>query len=141
MSKKILITGAGGYIGSHAAYVLLQQGYEVVAIDNLATGYKQPLDLFQEKFGKEKFRYYNQNILDDLTPVFESEKGIDGVLHFAASCIVDESVNNPEKYFTNNTCGSQHLFETLIRYGIKPVIFSSTCAVYGDVNYVPVDEN
>lgn len=140
MIKKILVTGAGGYIASITSYLLLQKGFEVVAIDNLTTGYYRPLALLQEKFGEGKFRFYTRNLLDNLDDIFEKEQGIDAVLHFAASCMVDESVKFPEKYFTNNTAGSQHLFETLIKYKIKNIIFSSTCAVYDTAQYIPVDE-
>jgi UDP-glucose 4-epimerase len=138
--KKILITGAAGYIGSVAAYLLLQNGYEVVALDNFTTGYRQPLELLKQKFGQEKFRHYETDIHQDLSPTFEKEKEISAVLHYAASCLVDESVKNPEKYFYNNVVGSQNLLASLIKFGIRDIIFSSTCAVYGEAQYMPIDE-
>ncbi|MDO8610202.1 MAG: UDP-glucose 4-epimerase GalE [bacterium] len=140
MSKKILVTGAGGYIGSVATYLLLQKGYKVVAIDNFATGYKQPLEFLQNKFGKDTFIFYEVNIQTNIDHVFEKETNIDAVLHYAASCLVDESVKNPQKYFSNNVCGSQNLLLTLIKFGINKIIFSSTCAVYGEAEYSPIDE-
>lgn len=140
MSNKILITGAGGYIGSVATYLLLQKGYEVVALDNFSTGYQEPLKLLQDKFGKDKLRYYEVDLRDDLSSVFQKEKDIKAVLHYAASCMVDESMRIPEKYFSNNIGGSQNLLATLVKFNIKNIIFSSTCAVYGEANYVPVDE-
>src|SRR3972149_2178357 len=145
--KKILVTGAGGYIGSNATYLLLQKGYDVVALDNFSTGYKEPLEWLKSKFRPKddqplagKFRYYKADLKSDLEPIFTKEKGIDAVLHFAAHCSVNESMEKPEKYFTNNVCGSQSLFSTMLKYNIRNIIFSSTCAVYGEAQYVPVDE-
>ena len=140
MSSKILITGAGGYIGSVATYLFLQNGCEVVAIDNFSTGYRQPLELLQKKFGKGKLRFYEIDIKKDLSPIFDKEKDIKAVIHYAASCLVDESMRQPEKYFQNNVCGSNNLLTTIIKYGIKNFIFSSTCTVYGEAQYVPIDE-
>ncbi len=138
--KKILVTGAGGYIGSVATYLLLQNGYQVVAVDNFSTGYRQPLEFLQDKFGKNKLINYEFDLRHDLTPLFEEEKNIDAVFHYAASCLVDESMKDPAKYFSNNVCGSQNLLNTLLKYGINKVIFSSTCAVYGEAAYFPIDE-
>lgn len=140
MNKKVLITGAGGYIGSVSAYIFLQNGYEVVALDNFSTGYKKPLAVLQEKFGKEKLRWYKADLHDDLSPIFDKETGVEAVIHYAASCLVDESMKNPEKYFFNNVGGSQNLLSTIIKHNIPNIVFSSTCAVYGEAEYVPVDE-
>ncbi len=138
--KKILITGGGGYIGSITSYLFLKKGYEVVVIDNFSSGYRQPLEVLEEKFGKEKIRFYELDIRDDLTKVFVKEKGIKATVHFAASCSVDESVRNPQKYFLNNVCGSINLFSTMLDFKVRNLVFSSTCAVYGEANYLPVDE-
>ena len=140
MTGKVLVTGGGGYIGSVAVYLLLQKGYEVVVIDNFSTGYKGPLKVFEEKFGSKKFRYYDADLKKPLDAIFKKEKGIDAVLHYAAHCLVNESMENPQKYFTNNVCGSQNLLTTIIKYGIKNIIYSSTCAVYGESQYTPIDE-
>ncbi len=140
MAKKILITGAGGYIGSVAAYLFLLNNYEIVAIDNFSTGYEQPLIVLQQKFGKEKIRYYRHDLRDDLSPIFSQEKNIQAVIHYAASCLVDESMKNPQKYFSNNVSGSLNLLNALIDNQIKNIVFSSTCAVYGEAQYVPLDE-
>ncbi|MBI2051770.1 UDP-glucose 4-epimerase GalE [Candidatus Roizmanbacteria bacterium] len=140
MRRKILVTGAGGYIGSVAAYLFLQNGYEVVGIDNFSTGYRKPLELLQGKFGQEKLRYYEADLTRDFNFVFEKEKGIEAVVHYAASCKVDESMKNPQKYFTNNVVGSQNLLSAMLDRNIKKIIFSSTCAVYGEAEYVPIDE-
>jgi len=140
MKKKILVTGGAGYIGSIATYLLLQKGYEVVVIDNLTTGHQEPLDFFEKKFGSKKFRYYKADLRESLNKIFKKEKNIDAVLHYAASCLVNESMENPQKYFSNNVCGTQNLLVTLLKYNIKNIVFSSTCAVYGETEYVPVDE-
>lgn len=138
--KKILITGAGGYIGSVATYLFLQKDYEIIALDNLETGFKKPLELLQEKFGNEKLRIYEADLTKDIRDVFEQEKNIEAVVHYAASCKVDESMKKPEKYFINNVWSSLNLLQEMSRNSIKKIIFSSTCAVYGEAEYVPIDE-
>jgi len=138
---KILVTGAGGYIGSVATDLLLSKGYEVVGIDNFSTGYREPLLLLEKKYGREKFRFYDIDLKDSLGYVFEKEKPIDAVIHYSASCSVDESMKDPEKYFTNNVCATQNLLSTMLSYDVRNLVFSSTCAVYGEAEYVPVDEN
>lgn len=139
-TKKILITGAGGYIGSIAVYLFLKKEYEVIGIDNFSTGYRQPLELLQRKFSPKKFRYYEADLKKDLTPIFEKEKEILAVVHYAASCVVDESMKKPEQYFSNNLGGSFNLLTTMVKYKVKNIIFSSTCAVYGEAKYIPLDE-
>lgn len=138
--EKILVTGAGGYIGSVATYLLLQKGYGVVALDNFVTGYQQPLELLQAKFGKDKLSIYKLDLAKNLDPLFEQEKEIKAVLHYAAHCLVDESMKLPAKYFQNNVGGSSNLLAHLVKHNIKHLVFSSTCAVYGEAKYVPVDE-
>ena len=83
---KILITGAGGYIGSVASYMFLNRGYEVVGVDNFSKGFEEPLKLLQEKFSDRNFRYYKADIKDDLSLIFEKEKNINTVIHYAACC-------------------------------------------------------
>ena len=136
---KILVTGAGGYIGSVAADLFLRQGHEVVAIDNFTTGYRQPLELLQKKYA-DKFRYYEADLKDDLSDIFNKEKNIDAVVHYAASCVVDESVRNPGKYFYNNVAVTADLLSAMEKAGVKNMIFSSTCAIYGEAEYYPIDE-
>ena len=137
---KILITGAGGYIGSVASYMFLNRGYEVVGVDNFSKGFEEPLKLLQEKFSDRNFRYYKADIKDDLSLIFEKEKNINTVIHYAACCEVDESIKNPGKYFENNVCGTNNLLNGITNCGIKNIVFSSTCAVYGEAEYVPIDE-
>jgi len=139
--RKILVTGAGGYIGSVATDLFLKKEFEVVGMDNFSTGYRQPLELLQKKFGARSFRFYEADLRDDLSPILKKEKGIEAVVHYAASCSVNESMEDPLKYFSNNVCGSQNLFRQILEYGINNLVFSSTCAVYGEAQYVPIDEN
>jgi len=140
MNKKILITGAGGYIGSIATYLFLQKGYEVVAVDNYTTGYRQPLELLQQKFGNKSLRVYEVDLKENLSPIFEKEKEISAVIHYAASCLVDESMKKPEKYFKNNILGTLNLLETMLKFKIHNIIFSSTAAVYGEAQHIPITE-
>jgi UDP-glucose 4-epimerase len=137
--KKILITGAGGYIGSVATYLFLQKGYQVVAIDNFSTGYHQPLEVLQEKFGKDQLRFYQIDLVKDNLETIKNFN-FAAVVHYASSCIVDESMKNPQKYFENNFIGSLNLLKTILKFGVKNIVFSSTCAVYGEASYIPVDE-
>ena len=138
--KKILITGAGGYIGSIAAYLFLKKGFEVVAIDNFVTGFRQPLELLKKKFGNTQFRFYSFDITSELYPLFQTERAVDGVIHYAASCDVNESMINPQKFFYNNVFGSLNLLNAMITTNISTLIFSSTCAVYGEPQSAPLDE-
>lgn len=140
MAKRILVTGAGGYIGSIATYLLLQKGYEVLALDNFNTGYRQPLELLQEKFGEKQLKVVEFDLKGYVHSVFEQEKNIDAVLHYAAHCKVDESMKRPQKYFSNNVVGTQNLLRAMLAHGVNKIIFSSTCAVYGEAQYVPIDE-
>ncbi|MBI5127040.1 UDP-glucose 4-epimerase GalE [Candidatus Roizmanbacteria bacterium] len=136
---KILITGCAGYIGSIAADLFLKSGYEVVGFDNFQTGYKRPIEILQERY-KDKFKFYGVDLKSDLSPIFSKEQDIKVVVHYAASCVVDESMNNPHKYFLNNPSSTLNLLETMSKYQIKKIVFSSTCALYGEAQYVPIDE-
>src|SRR3989339_643142 len=137
---KVIITGAGGYIGSVASQLFLKRNFEVVAVDNFTTGFRKPLQILQEEFGSTKLRFYEKDLASDLNPIFDKEKNVAAVIHFAANCLVDESMKNPQKYFQNNVCGSLNLLTTILKYEIKNIVFSSTCAVYGDVSEIPVME-
>lgn len=137
---KVIITGAGGYIGSVATELFLKRNFEVVAIDNFTTGFKKPLEILQKEFGKNKLRFYEIDLINDLSQVFDKEDNFSAVIHFASHCLVDESMKHPQKYFQNNVCGSQNLLIAILKYGIKKIVFSSSCAVYGEVHQIPVDE-
>ncbi|MCL4363830.1 UDP-glucose 4-epimerase GalE [Patescibacteria group bacterium] len=136
---KILVTGCAGYIGSIATDLFLKNGYQVVGVDDFQTGYKGPVELLKNKYG-DKFSFYEFDLKNDPSPIFEKEKGIEVVIHYAASCLVDESMKDPGKYFFNNVSASANLLRTMDKFGVKKIIFSSTCAVYGEAEYFPIDE-
>jgi UDP-glucose-4-epimerase len=136
--KKIIVTGCAGYIGSIASDLFLKNRYTVVGIDNFQTGYKQPIEILKKKYSN--FIFYERNLKDDLSYIFEKEKDIAAVVHYAASCVVDESMSNPYKYFSNNPNSTLNLVETMTKFNVKNLVFSSTCALYGEAQYVPLDE-
>lgn len=136
---KILITGCAGYIGSVATDLFLKKGYQVVGVDNFQTGYRQVIEFLKMKY--QNFYFYKRDLKNSLDDIFEKEKDIEVVVHYAASCMVDESMKNPQKYFLNNVLGSLNLLNTMIQFNVKRIVFSSTCAVYGETQYTPVDEN
>ncbi|MCX6761931.1 MAG: UDP-glucose 4-epimerase GalE [Candidatus Moranbacteria bacterium] len=138
MQKKILITGGAGYIGSHAVKLFLEKGYRVVVFDNLSRGFKEPLNILK-KIGKLDFIKGDLRNKADIEKVFRVHQ-IDAVIHFAALCLVNESMENPGLYFENNVVGSLNLFEAMKRRNVGKIIFSSTCATYGETKYLPVDE-
>lgn len=129
----ILVLGGAGYIGSHAVDQLVAKNQEVVVVDNLLTGHRQAVH--------EKATFYEGDIRDKafLTNVFEQEQ-IDGVIHFAASSLVGESVEKPLKYFNNNVYGMQILLEVMQEHDVKHIIFSSTAATYGEPEVSPITE-
>lgn len=131
---KIVVLGGAGYIGSHTVYELIDAGNDVIVIDNLETGHMEAVH--------EKAKFYKGDLRDRnfLDSVFDKEKGIDGVIHFAANSLVGESMVNPLKYYDNNRCGTKVLLESLVAHGINKVIFSSTAATYGEPESVPILE-
>jgi len=131
---KVLVLGGAGYIGSHTVYMLIEQGYEVVIVDNLSTGFEQLIH--------PKASFYNGDIKDKefLRSVF-SKENIVGAIHFAASSIVPESMQNPLKYYDNNVYGTQALLEVMNEYNVKNIVFSSSAATYGNVKESPITED
>jgi UDP-glucose-4-epimerase GalE len=129
-SVAILVTGGAGYIGSHAARALRRSGYEVVIYDNLSTGFRRLVQGFELVEG---------DIADEATlrPVLAR---VDAVMHFAAHAYVGESVTNPRKYFRNNVLAALSLLNSALDAGIRRFVFSSTCAVYGLPERVPIVE-
>lgn len=129
----ILVTGGAGYIGSHATKYLLDKGFQVVIIDNLSTGNFGAIDkravFINGDFG-------NQELLETVFRKYP----IMGIMHFAADCLVEESVLNPLKYYQNNVGKTINLIETMLKYKIKNLIFSSTCATYGIPSNYPISE-
>jgi UDP-glucose-4-epimerase GalE len=127
----VLVIGGAGYIGSHAARALRSAGHEVIIFDNLSTGYERLTKGFELVKG---------DVLDpeSLKPVLARANAI---MHFAAFAYVGESVTNPRKYFHNNVEGGLSLLNSALDAGVKKIIFSSTCAVYGEPAKVPIEEN
>lgn len=130
----ILVVGGAGYIGSHMVKRLIEQGQEVVVVDNLSTGHRKAVD--------EKARFYEGDIRNHvfLKGVFDREN-INTVVHFAAFSIVPESMEKPLKYFDNNTAGMVALLEEMRDHDVKRIIFSSTAATYGVPEKSPIEEN
>jgi UDP-glucose 4-epimerase len=130
--SSILITGGAGYIGSHVVKELLRQGYHSIVYDNLQAGHRKAVkealliegDLADQRKLKEALHSYP----------------IDAVMHFAADSLVGESVKNPLKYFKNNVKNSLQLLETLDEFGVKKFVFSSSAAVYGESESIPITE-
>lgn len=130
---RILVCGGAGYIGSHTVKALLREGYEVVIFDNFSSG-KEELVIGGEVIRED---------LDDKEPirkVFSSRK-IDAVLHFASLIQVGESYVNPQRYYTHNLSTSLNLFEAMLEAGVKKIIFSSSAAVYGAPQEIPITES
>lgn len=129
----VLVLGGAGYIGSHAVYQLIDQGMQVVVVDNLENGHRQAVH--------PEAVFYEGDIRDAdfLGTVFENES-IDEVLHFAANSLVGESMENPLKYFDNNVYGTQVLLQAMTKHDVKNIVFSSTAATYGEPEAVPITE-
>lgn len=140
--QKIIVTGGAGYIGSHAVKLLLDKNYEVVVIDNLYRGYKQVIEILQKIYGNKKLKFYQLDLKDysKVENIFLIEKP-DLIMHFAALCLVDESMKKPEEYFENNIVGSLNVLKAMVKANVKKIVFSSTCAVYGESQYLPIDED
>ncbi len=131
-SKKILVTGGAGYIGSHTVRLLKEQGYEVLVLDNLSTGHASAVDgsLIVGEVG-------DKTLLNKLFSEYE----IEAVIHFAASLIVEESMVMPGKYFENNVIAALNLLNAAAAHGVTKFIFSSTAAVYGEPMSSPIAED
>lgn len=137
---KILVTGGAGYIGSHTCVELLNNGYEVVVMDNLYNASEKAVERVQQITGKT-LKFYNADMLDQpaMDQIFESEKP-DAVIHFAGYKAVGESVAKPIEYYHNNMTGTLLLCDTMRKHGCKNIIFSSSATVYGDPLQIPISE-
>ncbi len=130
--KTILVVGGAGYIGSHTVKYLLKNDYNVVVLDSLVYGHKEAIltsnfeqvDLADKKVVDQVFKKYH----------------FDAVIHFAAFTYVGESVINPQKYYWNNVVNTLNLLDVMIENDVKNIVFSSTCATYGNPKYIPLDE-
>ena len=131
---KLLVLGGAGYIGSHTATELLNNGHEVVIADNLVTGYREAVP--------EKATFYQGDLRDKdfLVDLLTKEK-VDAVIHFAAFSLVGESVTNPLKYYENNLYGTKVLLDAMIETGVDKIVFSSTAATYGEPENIPILES
>lgn len=133
MPQTILITGGAGFIGSHTVRHLLDQGYAVIVADNLIYGHTQAVD--------KRAQFVHADLMNprSLDSLFQNH-AIDAVIHFAAFAYVGESVIHPEKYYDNNVVGTINLLHAMRAHNVNKIVFSSTCATYGEPHYTPIDE-
>ncbi|GBU07650.1 UDP-glucose 4-epimerase [Bacteroidales bacterium] len=142
MENKILVTGGAGYIGSHTVVELQNAGYEVIIIDNLSNSNVEVIDGIEKITGKRPlFFELDCNDMEGLKSMFESNTGIKGIIHFAASKAVGESIQKPLLYYRNNIVSLLNLLDLMPQYGAEGIVFSSSCTVYGQPDILPVDEN
>lgn len=129
----ILVLGGAGYIGSHAVRQLIQAGESVIVVDNLETGHKEAVN--------EEAKFYQVDIRDEaaLRAVF-AENNVEAVMHFCANSLVGESVHKPIKYFENNVGGAINVLKVMQEFNVDKIVFSSTAAVYGEPDQVPILE-
>ena len=130
----VLVTGGAGYIGSHAVLALRAAGWPVAVIDNLSTGRREAVP--------DEVPFFLGNIADQaLVKRIVAEQGVQAIMHFAGSIVVPESVEKPLDYYGNNTVGSHALITAAVASGVKHILFSSTAAVYGAPEVVPISED
>jgi UDP-glucose 4-epimerase len=132
-AMKLLVTGGAGYIGSVVSRQLLNTGHEVVVLDNLERGYLEAV--------ASEARFVQADLRDRQGVAQALDEGFDGVLHFAAFALVGESVSHPERYYHNNVVGTLNLLDAMHDAEIPRLVFSSTCAVYGQPDTVPISED
>ncbi len=142
MKKKILVAGGTGYIGSHTVVELQNAGYEVVIADNLSNSNEDVLEGITKISGiRPVFEKVDCNDLPALTALFKKHRQIDGIIHFAASKAVGESVQKPLMYYRNNLVSLMNLLELMPQFDVPGIVFSSSCTVYGEPDDNPIDEN
>ena len=141
MKKRILVAGGTGYIGSHTVVELQNSGYEVVIVDNLSNSRAEVVDSIEKITGiRPAFEKVDCLDYEALDGVFTKYPGIQGVIHFAASKAVGESVQKPLLYYRNNLVSLINMLELMPKHGVKGIIFSSSCTVYGQPDVLPVTE-
>ena len=140
MTKKILITGGAGYIGSHTALELLKEGYEVVVYDNLCNSSRESLKRVEELTGKS-ITFYEGDVMDEtaLKAMMEKE-GVDNVIHCKKLKTFGETVKKSLEYYRNNITGTLTLMDVMNQTGVKNIVFSSSATVYGDPAIIPITE-
>lgn len=142
MKDKILVTGGTGYIGSHTAVELINSGYEVVIVDNLSNSNKEVLNGIKAITGvMPAFIEADCSDLTAMRQLFAEHKKIKGIINFAASKAVGESIQKPLLYYRNNLLTLLNLLELMPEFNVKGIVFSSSCTVYGEPDKNPVDEN
>ncbi|MDE6644061.1 MAG: UDP-glucose 4-epimerase GalE [Muribaculaceae bacterium] len=138
---RILVTGGTGYIGSHTVVELINAGYKAVIIDNLSNSNKDSLDGIEKITGvRPDFVEADCTDINALTALFEKYDDIKGIINFAASKAVGESIEKPILYYRNNLNTLMNLLDLMPRYGVKGIVFSSSCTVYGEPDQNPVTE-
>ena len=139
--SKILVTGGAGFIGAHTVAELIDAGYHPIIVDDLSTSDRTLLNGLKDLFEKE-ITFYHGDCGDNqvLNLIFEKEKNISAVMHFAAFKSVGESVQEPLKYYRNNINSLLSVLESMKRHGVEQLIFSSSCTVYGQPDQIPVNE-
>ncbi|MBS5796630.1 MAG: UDP-glucose 4-epimerase GalE [Dysgonomonas mossii] len=141
MKGKILVTGGAGYIGSHTVVELQNAGYSVVIIDDLSNSTADSIDGIERITGiRPIFEKLDCNDIDELRKLFTTHSDINGIIHFAASKAVGESVQKPLLYYRNNLNSLINLLDLMPEFGIKNIVFSSSCTVYGEPDKNPIDE-
>ena len=138
----VLVTGGAGYIGSHTVVELLDEGYDVIVVDNFVNSSPKALDNIKKITGKD-FKFYEADLLDRpaMKKIFDENKDIDSVIHFAGLKAVGESVEKPILYYENNVGGTLVLVDEMSKHGVKKIVFSSSATVYGDPASVPIRED
>ena len=141
MNEKILVTGGTGYIGSHTTVELQKAGYDVVIIDNLSNSNESVLDGIEKITGiRPTFVKGDCTDIETLRKLFKENPGIKGIINFAASKAVGESVQKPLLYYRNNLNTLINLLDLMPEFGVKGIVFSSSCTVYGEPDQNPIDE-
>lgn len=141
MKNRILVTGGAGYIGSHTAVELQNAGYEVIIIDDLSNSTADSIDGIERITGKRPiFEKLDCNDFAALEALFQKYEGISGIIHFAASKAVGESVQKPLLYYRNNLNSLINLLDLMPKYNVSGIVFSSSCTVYGEPDQNPIDE-
>ena len=142
MKQRILVTGGAGYIGSHTVVELQNAGYDVVVIDNLSNSTADSIDGVERITGvRPIFEKIDCNDEKGLESLFKKYSPISGIIHFAASKAVGESVEKPLLYYRNNIDSLINLLELMPKYNVKGIVFSSSCTVYGEPDNNPIDES
>ncbi|MBT7466574.1 MAG: UDP-glucose 4-epimerase GalE [Bacteroidetes bacterium] len=142
MKDQILVTGGTGYIGSHTSVELIEKGYEVVIIDNLSNSSIEVLDGIEKITGvRPAFEQFDLCEADKVKSFFQKYTGLKAIIHFAAFKAVGESVDQPLMYYQNNLISLMNLLRNMDEFGVKHLVFSSSCTVYGQPDELPVTEN